>query len=311
MSISSPNGESSTGKHQPPSSSYNPASTVTPTREKAIDEYDFEKLVDASYSLDHAQDIEARFILFVAGRLGLRRGELTHFDESWIDWRKRRIDIPEQQTCEKGRNGGPCGHCRQMARQQTEHALASAAEASALYHSDVADANARGEVELERELEKAAERVRLPVSSILEFAGETTVYETAYDNLYRVHYDDLLEQVLDDQWTAKTVNAARQVPFSWCGRAEIVLERYFDEWSQWMYTGNAINRRLAWLCESVPDVDVTPHALRGTAATHLAGKGLDVLQMTNMFGWSQLSTARSYIASSSDQLDTQLKFLLS
>lgn len=298
--------------YTPPESSYTPEADVTHTRENALDAFEFELLVDASYDLDPVQDLESQFILFVCGRLGLRRGEVTHIQEDWINWRKQRIEIPYQEPCNQGRDGKVCGHCRQKSKQKTRIALRNAAQAAAMYHSDIDQATASEEADLQRELEKAAKKARLSVDEVLEIAGQTEDYEVGYNRFMEIYYDDLLEALISDQWVAKTENAEREVPYGWNARSEIVIERYFDRFDQWMYSGQSANRRLNWLCERVDEVDgVSPHDLRGTAASHLAAKGLDVLQMMAMFGWAQASTARDYIANSPDQLDRQLQFLLS
>jgi len=65
---------------------------------------------------------QARFVILVCGRLGLRRGELGHMRESWIDWRNSMISIPYHQPCDKGRDGGICGYCTRLAQMQADHA---------------------------------------------------------------------------------------------------------------------------------------------------------------------------------------------
>lgn len=219
--------------------------SVRHTKEDALTDLEFELLLDAAYNLEPMQDLEARFILLVGGRLGLRRGEIAHMRESWVDWRKRRIEIPASQPCDYGRDGGPCGHCKMMARQTADH-------------------------------------------------NEDVTYEDA----------------LAERWSAKTDMAARSVPYGFSGRTEIVLERFFDEFDRWMYTAQSINRRLEWVCDRVNDIGhVSPHALRATAATFHAGRGLDVLAIQSMFGWAQASTAKCYVASSAENLDRQLQFV--
>lgn len=218
---------------------------VTHSKDRALSDFEFELLIDESYKLDAKQDLETRFILLVAGRLGLRRGEIAHMREEWIDWRNRRIEIPNHVDCDMGRDGGKCGACKQLAKQKAE------------YNQEIS-------------------------------------------------YEDALEQ----QWLPKTENAVRAVPFGFSGRVEIVLERFFDEWDHWMYTAQSINRRLDWAAENVAEIDeINPHALRATAATYHAGRGLDTLSLQAMLGWGQPSTAQAYIASSADNLDRQLQFI--
>lgn len=218
--------------------------TVRHSREDALTDLEFERLLDESYRLKPMQDLEARFVLLVCGRLGLRRGELVHMTAEWVDWRKRRIDIPGFEPCRKGRSGDQCAHCKQMAQQMADH-------------------------------------------------NEAADYDTA----------------LARRWNPKTAMAERSVPFAFSGRVEIVLERYFDEFGQFMYTAQAANRRLNWLADRLDDVGrVTPHTLRATAASYHAGRGLNTLSLQALMGWAQPSTARDYIASNADNLDRQLQF---
>lgn len=91
------------------------------SKKHAITPMQFESLVEQTYDLKRFWGIETRLILFLTGRLGMRRGEVTHLNESWIDWREKRIIIPEFHPCSRGRDGGICGDCRGKAAQRTRH----------------------------------------------------------------------------------------------------------------------------------------------------------------------------------------------
>lgn len=94
---------------------------VRHSKEDALDEREFELLVDGTYRLDDPYRLQSQFVVLVAGRLGLRLGEITHFRAEWVDWRKGMVVVPRHQPCEKGQGGGICGLCRQQAHQQVEH----------------------------------------------------------------------------------------------------------------------------------------------------------------------------------------------
>ena len=94
------------------------AQSIRHSKEDALDEREFELLLEGATSLESPYDREARFVILVAGRLGLRLGELTHMRASWVDDRKRMVAVPRHQGCSKGRDGGLCGLCLQQARQQ-------------------------------------------------------------------------------------------------------------------------------------------------------------------------------------------------
>jgi integrase len=98
------------------------ATDVHHSKEDALSEREFEALLEGCQRLDDGYyTLEAKFIVLVAGRLGLRAGEITHMRESWIDWRRRMVVIPGFEECDKGREGGVCGYCRQHARQRANH----------------------------------------------------------------------------------------------------------------------------------------------------------------------------------------------
>lgn len=89
--------------------------TTRHSKDDALADREFELLLEGCSQLDGYLALQARFVALVGGRLGLRVGELTHIDESWIDWRNRVIQIPHYDGCQKGRDGGLCGYCEQAA----------------------------------------------------------------------------------------------------------------------------------------------------------------------------------------------------
>lgn len=114
------------------------------TRDRALTDRDFERLLEATYRLeDRREALEARAIILIGGRLGLRPGELTHLSTEWIDWQREMIRIPAHDPCEKGRNGRLCGYCRQVVQQQLDGSSMSAAELEAQYWRPKTKAGAR------------------------------------------------------------------------------------------------------------------------------------------------------------------------
>lgn len=90
------------------------------SKDDALDDREFEHLLEGARALPEPRSFDARFIVLVAGRLGLRGGEIAHMRESWINWRKNCIEIPRYQECTKGKDGGLCGYCIQRAEQKAE-----------------------------------------------------------------------------------------------------------------------------------------------------------------------------------------------
>lgn len=222
-----------------------PTNTVRHSKEDALDDRDYELLLEGASRMDDYYGDQATFAILVLGRLGLRRGELTHMRESWVDWRQEQISVPLQQDCHGERDGdGPCGTCRQLAKQRVE------------YNEELS-----------------------------------------------------FEEALADQWHAKTPAAARDVYFGFDARARLHMERFFDKYDGWAWAAAAVNRRIKRAAERAdgldPD-DVYPHALRATAASYHAGRGLETLSLMQMMGWAQLSTAQVYVSRNSRNTARQL-----
>jgi len=78
-------------------------------------------LLEGASRLPEPRDFQARFIVLVGGRLGLRPGEICHSEREWINWRENMIEIPRYSPCTKGNDGAECGYCRDQSRQMTEY----------------------------------------------------------------------------------------------------------------------------------------------------------------------------------------------
>jgi integrase len=95
---------------------------VRHSKEDALNDREFELLVEGSYRLDDDYfELESRLVIFLAGRLGMRAGEIAHLREEWVDWHRGMIVVPRHEECTDGRDGGICGHCRNAAKQMVDH----------------------------------------------------------------------------------------------------------------------------------------------------------------------------------------------
>ena len=220
------------------------------SKEDALTDREFELLLEGARRLgesDYYYDADPLFTIQVLGRLGLRRGELAHLSEEWIDWREEMISIPDHHECGKGADGDVCGYCRQLARQRVEYA-----------------------------------------------DGALT-----------------MDEALAWMWVPKTAAASREIYFGFDARLKLAIERYFesDAYSRYEASSTAINRRVKKAAELAPELnpeDVRPHSLRATAATYHAGRGLEMLPLMQMFGWSQPQTSEIYIGRSGTNTARQL-----
>lgn len=216
------------------------------SKEDALDDVIYERLLRSTRDLSNHYCLQTEFVLLVAGRLGLRRGEIGHLTDDWIDWRQRRIQIPAYEPCSNGHEGVTCGYCKQLAEQEVNH-----------------------------------------------------------------NEDVQMEEAVAKRWHPKTPSAARDVPFGPMPRAEAIIEEFFDRYDEWPHSCQAVNRRVNTVAELTPDVEVErvfPHALRATAATFWAGRGINVFALQQLMGWADLQTARKYIASNPDNTERALHF---
>lgn len=225
----------------PPSNKH---SATTHTKADALSDREFQLLLEGCAAMRDYYGFQARFVCLVAGRLGMRAGEIAHLREEWVDWRRNMIVVPRHEPCQKGTDGGPCGYCRQQAQQ-------------------------------------------------------------------RVEYNDAvtLEDALACTWSAKTDAAAREIPFDFDPRVSLVVERFFDRFDGWEWSAQAVNRRVKRAAEHATGLDpedVRPHSLRATAASHHAGRGLEMHALMQHFGWAKASTADCYLSRNSKNTARQL-----
>lgn len=85
--------------------------TTRHTHEDALSEREFEILLEACEQLREPRSYEAQLICLLAGRLGLRAGEIAHFRKEWIDQDRDLIKIPQSESCD-------CGYCHAQAKQE-------------------------------------------------------------------------------------------------------------------------------------------------------------------------------------------------
>lgn len=195
------------------------------SHQDALDDSTYEQLVDATAELRHPFDAEALTILVLAGRLGMRAGEISHMTEDWIDWERKIIEIPTWEPCD-------CGYCRQQAQQAADH------------------------------------------NEELSF-----------------------EEALANRWEPKTSTSARAIPFDFDDEIEAIIQEFFTRWDEYPHSRASINRRVDRVAEAAdfPTSKIYPHALRATAATFHAYRGLPSTALQSLMGWAKLATAEKYI----------------
>lgn len=106
------------------------------------------------------------------------------------------------------------------------------------------------------------------------------------------------EQAMDKRWHPKTEKAIREVPFGFSARVEVMVDRFFNRYDEYPHSEQSVNRRVGRAAEHSEALDsdnLYPHALRATAATFHAGRGLSVTPLQSLMGWSDLSTPMKYV----------------
>ncbi|AAM88709.1 site-specific integrase [Natrialba phage PhiCh1] len=83
--------------------------------EDALNETEFQKLLDGAHLLTPPANLEATFVITMSGKLGMRIGEIAHMKRTWVKPDQGLIEVPSHEPCEKGRDGGLCGYCRRQA----------------------------------------------------------------------------------------------------------------------------------------------------------------------------------------------------
>lgn len=90
------------------------------SREDVLNERQLVQLLEGARKLNPPKDFEARLVIFASGYMGMRAGEIAHFDTNWIYWPNNMIKIPKYDKCTKGKGGGVCGYCRTRAEDYAE-----------------------------------------------------------------------------------------------------------------------------------------------------------------------------------------------
>lgn len=89
--------------------------------EDALNEREFEELLDGAQDLTPPRNLETTLIIHLSGKLGMRIGEIAHLRRSWVDLEQGLIEVPSHEPCEKGRDGGLCGYCKRQAKRTYEN----------------------------------------------------------------------------------------------------------------------------------------------------------------------------------------------
>lgn len=110
--------------------------------------------------------------------------------------------------------------------------------------------------------------------------------------------DDIsMEEAIENRWSPKSPHAVRTIPFGFDDRITEVLEEFFFMQQEYPRSRSSVNRRVNRVADEagIGADNLYPNALRATAATFHAYKGVPVAALQSMFGWSNIATAQKYV----------------
>jgi len=252
------------------------------SRDDTLSPRQWERMLRASHDVNNDEiALECRLLLVACGRLGLRAGEVTHLDEEWVDWNDGTIEIPSYWDCTKGDGDEVCGYCRNRARDNLEsHNLTEeeAVDAIVAHHDDAA----------------------------LEAMSDGAILDEAHELRDEVNVS--LNAMLDKRWEPKTSTSARDVPFDFSARMELIVEQFFEQFGAFEKSFATVHRRIDRLADRADiESNVYPHALRATSASFHASRDISVHALMSIMGWADPGTARVYIQSNDETAAREIR----
>lgn len=105
------------------------------------------------------------------------------------------------------------------------------------------------------------------------------------------------EEDFAERWKPKTDHAVRSIPFDFSDRVRAVILAFFEQNEEYPRSRVSINRRVDRVADAagMRRENVYPHALRATAATFHAYRGLPPVALQSLMGWSNLAVAQKYL----------------
>lgn len=246
---------------------------VNYSRDDALSEREFILLLEAVDDMKQPKQLQTRFILMAAGRMGMRGGEIAHINQSWVNEYDNLIEIPKHENCNKGKfEDEVCGYCRRRAK-------------------DYLDTHNQTEEDILSEID----------DSLSEEAKNEIVEQKLSGNKE-------LEDVVSMWWQPKTNAAVRSIPYDFNIRLQLTVERFFDEYDEFPLSKSTLNRRVDTVSsKSEIDKDIYPHSLRATAATTHASRDVSPYALMSIMGWRDMATARTYISASDESAAIEIR----
>lgn len=247
------------------------------SREDALTDKEFVQLLEGAREMKEPFDLQARFILMAAGRMGMRGGEIAHISKEWVDKNMHLISIPEHDECNKGKFDEICGYCRNRVKDYLETHNTS----------------------LNEEKEKMSQKFG-------DKLNDSDLDELAKENIKEKNKS--YEEVATDWWQPKTTASVRSIPYDLTVRVQLTTEKFFYSYDEMPISKATINRRVNRAAEkSSLNKRIYPHSLRATAATTHASRNVSPYALMSVMGWRDMDTARTYISASDDSAARELR----
>lgn len=248
------------------------------SREDALSEREFVLLLEGAERLKEWKQLQTKFVIMAAGRMGMRGGEIAHVSTDWVNESKNTISIPQHDRCTKGSNDGEiCGYCRHRVE-------------------DYLDTHNKDRNEIVRNIDDEFG------DTIDDDAKEQIVESRLEED--NEDYDNVKER----WWQPKTDASVRTIPYDFNVRLQLTIERFFDQYDQFPKSKATINRRIDAAAEaSELEKNVYPHCLRATAATTHASRDVSPYALMSVMGWRDMDTARTYVAASDESAAREIR----
>jgi integrase len=249
--------------------------------DEALREPTYRRLYLGALEIDNSErQLKACYIILLAGRMGLRTGEIQHVREEWIDWDRGEIAIPQHDPC-------ACANCwiraKQKASGEDEDIREEIVE---LFEDRVSDGSDRDIEEVVDNLpdddealpDEIAEEIVGPEDDESERTAEAILYE--------------------ERWRPKYARSARRVPFGHSRRLTAVIVEFMKKHDHLEITQVAMMNLVEEAAEHADGVDpenITIRGLRATASTHYATYIRNPKALQDLMGWTRIETAARYL----------------
>ncbi|QLG63064.1 tyrosine-type recombinase/integrase [Halorarum salinum] len=120
--------------------------------------------------------------------------------------------------------------------------------------------------------------------------------------------DKTILDAMEQRWEPKTDHAVRAIPYDFDEALAERLEELVDD-GGYRRSRVSVNRRVDRVVEAagMDSAGIYPHALRATASTFHACRGLPPSALQSFMGWADLSVANKYVRLSGEQTARALR----